>query len=105
MAHGGVVGQLIGLARKRILRLGVATRLGLSNKLNNDVVGFKKDEAAVKQYRSELETQLADDRSEIDRYYRLTKELAAKKAEMEEKLSKLIDENTKKAAAEADGNP
>ena len=83
----------------------VATRLDLSNKLNNDVVGFKKDEAAVKQYRGELESQLADDRSEIDRYYRLTKELAAKKAEMEEKLSKLIDENTKKAAAEADGNP
>ena len=73
------------------------SRLDISNKLNKDVTAFKKDEAAITEYRQNLEKQLDTDRNEIDRYYRLTKELAAKKAEMEAKLAKIIEEKTKQA--------
>lgn len=77
------------------------TRTESLNRLNKDVTNFKQDKTAVEQYRQELEVQLDADRKEIDKYFRLTKELSAKKAELEEKLAKLIDENTKKAEAAA----
>ena len=77
------------------------SRLEVSNKLNKDVSNFKKDKAAVEQYREQLESKLEGDRKEIDRYFRLTKELSAKKAELEAKLAEKIEENTRKAEAEA----
>ncbi|MEC9094818.1 MAG: hypothetical protein VX438_19065 [Planctomycetota bacterium] len=76
-----------------------SSRLATSNKLNKDVNSFKKDKSVIENYRQQLEAQLAADRKEVDRYFRLTKEYAAKKAELEAKMSKLVEENTQKAEA------
>lgn len=78
-----------------------AIRDAEGKKLTADVNRFKEDQAAIEQYRGKLEEELASERSEIDRYFRLTKELAAQKAELQKKLSRIIEEKTRQAETAA----
>lgn len=78
-----------------------ATRREERDRINQDVKNYTTDKEAIEQYRQQLETQLSQARAEIDRYFRLTKELAARKQALEEKLLNQIEENTRKAEAAA----